>query len=65
MQIEHKSIISKNSFKLLIPVQSNSEIEDFSFLSNYTKVEESNTIIDSLQRVYNSKTAESTTYTFP
>lgn len=65
MQIEHKSIISKNSFKLLIPVQSNSEIKDFSFLSNYIEVEESNTIIDSLQRVYNSKTAESTTYTFP
>ena len=65
MHIEHKSSITENSFKVLIPFSSKESIENFTFLTNFFKKEESDSIIKALNNVFDPESTEQASYTFP
>lgn len=65
MHIEHKSSITENTFKVLIPFQANADLNDFSFLSSFMQQGNSSTIISVLNNLFNKGSKEQTEYTFP
>jgi leucyl aminopeptidase len=65
MHIVHRSIISEDSFKLLIPYRVNDKNQDFSYLQNFLEANRFEHIIQALNRVFDYNTKAGSSYSFP